>query len=675
MADSREKFIKAQSFRHVRVKSWGRAFDLNTIVTGANGSQVTNTDRACRVMVNIFDAKNLRRKEHGPDVRDPVFKLKVEKVAKRSREIKGGIDQFGNLKVNQSFNFDVKDLKSAILTVKVASRGLLGREESLGVVEKMSIAQLLNESSSEKNVAAKWCDLYAKDGKSRMPGKVYIHVVVGIADPEQEISMFIGTWNVGNARPPKDLSHWIPKNPDFEIVAIGSQECDYQPRQPFTECGKDWLHTLSSHLGARYKLVHATSRGQMRLLVFVREDAEKAICDVDSGSEATGVGHVMANKGGVCIGFKFWDTGLCFVNSHLAAHPGQCEARNSNYREIAGQLRVGLQSMDILNQYHHVFWFGDLNYRLDFAQVSDKPLTPQRTFWKEIVKKINFREYGDLLKYDELRREISANRVLHGFKEGEINFAPTFKMQREAKDVYDQKRMPAWCDRILWRNLPGCTVKLGKYVSAPELATSDHKPVAATFSLMSHALPAPVVSSRLHEDDDKRWHVQFTSLRAKKLRASDINGYSDPYVSFVGPNLIHEFHSKVKHQTLNPVWNPMQELPTLVLNTFPLQRLENEYLLIRVLDRDYTSMDDTLGYAVIPLSQVVNSFKRGPMETAAFKVALTHRGLPAGTLEGNMKLSWERNVGRRVPSLTSSFIGKTMSFKETFKKRVLMVRS
>lgn len=45
--------------------------------------------------------------------------------------------------------------------------------------------------------------------------------------------------------------------------------------------------------------------------------------------------------------------------------------------EIAGQLRVGLQSMDILNQYHHVFWFGDLNYRLDFAQVSEKPLTPQ----------------------------------------------------------------------------------------------------------------------------------------------------------------------------------------------------------------------------------------------------------------------------------------------------------
>lgn len=115
----------------------------------------------------------------------------------------------------------------------------------------------------------------------------------------------------------------------------------------------------------------------------------------------------------------------------------------------------------------------------------------------------------------------------------------------------------------------------------------------------------------------------------------------------------------------------MQELPTLVLNTLPLQRLESEYLLVRVLDRDYTSMDDTLGYAVIPMTPVVTAFKRGPMDTAHFKVSLTYRGLPAGSLEGGMKLSWERHVGRRGASLTSSFIGKTMSFKETFKRRVL----
>jgi hypothetical protein len=75
------------------------------------------------------------------------------------------------------------------------------------------------------------------------------------------------------------------------------------------------------------------------------------------------------------------------------------------------------------------------------------------------------------------------------------------------------------------------------------------------------------------------------------------------------------------------------------------------------------------------MAQVVNEFKRAPMDnTAHFKVHLTHRGLPAGTLEGGMKLSWERNLGRHGPSLTSSFIGKTMSFKETLRKRVLKGR-
>lgn len=81
------------------------------------------------------------------------------------------------------------------------------------------------------------------------------------------------------------------------------------------------------------------------------------------------------------------------------------------------------------------------------------------------------------------------------------------------------------------------------------------------------------------------------------------------------------------------------------------------------------------GYAVISLANAVQAFKRGPLETAHFKVPLTHRGLPAGTLEGGMKLTWERNVVRRGMSITSSLIGKTMSFKESIKKRVLLVKT
>ncbi|KAH9318654.1 hypothetical protein KI387_020423, partial [Taxus chinensis] len=508
--------------------------------------------------------------------------------------IKNIVERDEVLKVNQNFSFEVRDPKSAVLLIQFYGKGVLGLEDCIGTCKNMPVENLLEQTDgADKVLEAQWYELYSKDGRKKRSGKILMHILVGTAEAEQRMRAFVGTWNVGNSCPPVDLSAWLPTDARYEIVAIGTQECDYQPRPPFTECGMDWLETCKNHVGSRYRIVHFISRGQMRLVVFVRDDAEKAVCNVDCGSEATGVGHVMANKGGVCISFKFWDTGICFVNSHFAAHDGQCETRNGNYREIVGELRVGFQSMDLLNQFHHVFWMGDLNYRLDFAETEERTMTPQRRFWHAQVKQIVDGQVKQLLKYDELLREKSASRVLHGFKEGDINFPPTFKMQKESTNIYSQKRMPAWCDRVLWRSFEGYDVKLLSYTYCPAVSTSDHKPVSATFALTAHSLPPSNFGNPI-DDDNRRWHIRFTSLRANKLRASDINGSSDPYILFTGLNLIQDFKSKVKHQTLDPVWNPHQDLPTIVLSTIPLQRLEKEYLMIQVLDYDYTSADDTL---------------------------------------------------------------------------------
>ncbi|MCO5552118.1 hypothetical protein L7F22_005628 [Adiantum nelumboides] len=463
-----------------------------------------------------------------------------------------------------------------------------------------------------------------------------------------------------------NLYDWFTATSSYDMVAVGAQECDYSPRAPHTDCSKDWIATLRSALGSRYKLVHGLSRGQMRLVVFVHVDSQKAISEVLNGSEATGVAHVGSNKGGICVSLKFWDTSLCFVNCHFAAHEGQYEARNANYKEIVGNICINNPNTDILNQFHHVFWLGDLNYRLNIGQLRES--NKLQTTWDALIEKVQQKEFGKLFEMDELRREQEAKRALYAFKEGKITFAPTFKMKKDAEDVYEQKRLPAWCDRVLWSSLPRCDIEQLSYSSIPSITTSDHKPVAASFALTAFALPCNPKEDNV-DKDDRRWHVRFTALRAKNLRAADYTGSSDPYVEFFGPSLFQEVQTKVKFQTLNPIWNPSKDVPVIVLDTFAMERIEKDYILVRVNDFDYTSRDDTLGYGVIPLANALTAFKNG--DACNFQADISYHGCPVGILEGTMRMTWEKNVTKRKLRFTKSLLCRTQSMRHQLKRSML----
>ena len=61
-------------------------------------------------------------------------------------------------------------------------------------------------------------------------------------------------------------------------------------------------------------------------------------------------------------------TDIAFVSCHLAAHEGFVQRRNDDISEIVAETNRALNSRysDIFHTYHHVFFFGDLNYRIQY---------------------------------------------------------------------------------------------------------------------------------------------------------------------------------------------------------------------------------------------------------------------------------------------------------------------
>lgn len=167
-----------------------------------------------------------------------------------------------------------------------------------------------------------------------------------------------------------------------------------------------------------------------------------------------------------------------------------------------------------------IFWFGDLNYRLCLEDNSAR----------QLIKK---QDWSALQEFDQLKRELEDGGVFQGWKEGDIEFAPTYKYSSSNCNRYsggfprksgEKKRTPAWyvkfglqvvvldsnstflnhersflnfvmcrCDRILW---DGKGVKQLSYFRS-ESKFSDHRPVSALFSSRIEVRPATSIAAKV----------------------------------------------------------------------------------------------------------------------------------------------------------------------------------
>ena len=134
-------------------------------------------------------------------------------------------------------------------------------------------------------------------------------------------------------------------------------------------------------------------------------------------------------------------------------------------------LRIAREPFSFSTFCDYSFFCGDLNYRV--TAVRDKAL--------EAIKS---GRHEELLVEEQLNGERAQGNCFAEFKEGQIKFAPTYRYNRGDRTFSDEKmRTPSWCDRVLWRALPGLEIVQTSYAACSAMTTSDHNAISATFRL------------------------------------------------------------------------------------------------------------------------------------------------------------------------------------------------
>ncbi|KIL69877.1 hypothetical protein M378DRAFT_157119 [Amanita muscaria Koide BX008] len=326
---------------------------------------------------------------------------------------------------------------------------------------------------------------------------------------------------------PQDLVDWLSptlhvskfltrtrRAPD--IVAVGFQEL-LPLHLGFAGLSSSVIDNRNVHIlsqieahapnGERYSLIAKEVNVGVALLVYGRDDgvARRA---TDVQNRWTGCGPAwMGNKGAVGIRFRvpgengeFGET-FTFVCAHLTAHAVKLQDRVADYRHIVRTLLFPplplSNTPSTIFDSSHLFFFGDLNFRLDIP-----PAHPLRSM-------ITNDQFGEALtsedtrvqvrEYDQLTIEKRKSTIFVGLHEGEFwKFKCSYKYLLGEVDKYDYRRVPAWTDRVLFAS-HGDSPDEDKsktdvllYTSIPSYTTSDHKPVVCLLHL-----PAPSAATSL----------------------------------------------------------------------------------------------------------------------------------------------------------------------------------
>ncbi|KAI9178975.1 hypothetical protein H9P43_005637 [Blastocladiella emersonii ATCC 22665] len=274
---------------------------------------------------------------------------------------------------------------------------------------------------------------------------------------------------------------------------------------------------------ASYRVMVAQFMVGLTCLVFVRTDvAAERVHEplVEAQQVKTGMGGYHGNKGALVARLTVDDTSFCFVVAHLAAGQDEVPARNKNahtildsteFRSVGDKFRYAADGRYV-DDHHHVWFIGDLNYRIDGTraglvaqldgvvrahggpgarhhpppQIGEPAHTSPLALAEECMHAhadatARWQAVWHADQLVKLRRSaaaVSASAMLSSsasgsasatanaaaaaamsaalapFNEAPLAFVPTYKYDvgTDEWDSSEKQRLPAWCDRILFRS-------------------------------------------------------------------------------------------------------------------------------------------------------------------------------------------------------------------------------
>jgi phosphatidylinositol-bisphosphatase len=289
------------------------------------------------------------------------------------------------------------------------------------------------------------------------------------------LKIAIGSWNVNSTVPNVEyyFDDWLHLEEKPDIIAVGLQEIDMSAQAMIkneTEQCEIWSNLLDSEVQkAKNKYCRLISKQMVGLFlsIYIKEKFWNKVKNFKCESLGLGAMGRMGNKGGIGARFQIYETTFCFITSHLAPHAENTAKRNQHFNEIFTRLDFG--GLCLPDNHDYLFWFGDLNYRIEHDI-------------EAVRRYVSNNDIKSLIKYDQLIIEKLSGRAFFGFREGNINFLPTYKYDPGTLtfDTSEKNRTPSFCDRILWKGKKRDKVKQMNY-DRYELLGSDHLPVSSLF--------------------------------------------------------------------------------------------------------------------------------------------------------------------------------------------------